>query len=63
MAYGVGDYLEQIDQALAVAGRAGWDGDDVLFKCLGGRSGSISFIQGCVGGCKDNGSGRSDTCL
>ncbi|USP76443.1 hypothetical protein yc1106_03717 [Curvularia clavata] len=57
-----GDYREQIDQALAVAGHSSWDGDNVLFYCLGGSSGSIEFIKGCSGGCKDNGSGRSDTC-
>ncbi|KAH7394806.1 hypothetical protein BKA66DRAFT_567195 [Pyrenochaeta sp. MPI-SDFR-AT-0127] len=57
-----GDYQEQIDQALAVAGHPSWNGNNVLFSCLGGSSGSIKFIKGCGGGCKDNGENKSDTC-
>ncbi|KAF2281527.1 uncharacterized protein EI97DRAFT_463840 [Westerdykella ornata] len=57
-----GDYQEQIDQALAVAGHASWNGNNVLFHCLGGRSGAIEFVKGCPGGCKDNGKDKSDTC-
>ncbi|KAF2013494.1 hypothetical protein BU24DRAFT_464270 [Aaosphaeria arxii CBS 175.79] len=57
-----GDYREQIDQALAVAGHASWDGTNVLFDCLGGPSGAIKFIKGCEGGCKDNGKNKNDAC-
>ncbi|KAH7120018.1 hypothetical protein B0J11DRAFT_73539 [Dendryphion nanum] len=58
----VGNYRDQISQALAVAGHPNWSGDNVLFECLGGSGGAIRFIGGCGGGCADAGSGKSDFC-
>lgn len=40
----------------------GTDGDNFLFKCLGGPNGDISVITNCDLGCHDAGAGNSDYC-
>lgn len=61
--YTTGKYAAQIDQALRDAGyKAGTDGDNFLFNCVGGPNGDISIIQNCILGCHGAGSGNSDYC-
>ncbi|KAJ1337327.1 hypothetical protein MN608_00179 [Microdochium nivale] len=59
-----GDYRGQIQQAFAAAGRDPYTKpDDWRFDCLGGSQGLIKLLGRCDRGCKDNGTGRDDTCL
>ncbi|KAJ1325290.1 hypothetical protein MN608_10002 [Microdochium nivale] len=59
-----GDYRGQIQQAFIAAGRDAFTKpDDWRFDCIGGSEGLIRLIGRCERGCKDNGTGKSDTCL
>ncbi|CAF1097884.1 unnamed protein product [Adineta steineri] len=56
----IGKYAPQIAQA------ANNDNGDLtnhfLFNCLGGEHGNIVLVSQCSNGCRDNGSGVSDSC-
>ncbi|KFY16906.1 hypothetical protein V492_01030 [Pseudogymnoascus sp. VKM F-4246] len=58
----VGNYANQIQDAMAAVGRGGQDSSDVVFLCLGGSNGDIKFDEQCSGDCVDAGTDKSDHC-
>lgn len=60
----LGNYGSQVNEAVSDAGQP-TDNEhthESLFHCNGGANGDISFISFCDAGCKDGGSGNSDSC-
>ncbi|RSL58092.1 hypothetical protein CEP53_006250 [Fusarium sp. AF-6] len=60
----IGDYSNQITQALKDAGQSAdfTRAQNSLFYCEGGKNGDIRYTRLCTGGCKDHGDDKSDTC-
>ncbi|KAH8731862.1 hypothetical protein GQ44DRAFT_766911 [Phaeosphaeriaceae sp. PMI808] len=58
----IGNYRDQINQAIHDSGHGGSNPNNVLFHCEGGNSGVIRFIADCSAGCYQNGVGVSDVC-
>ncbi|KAI8721607.1 hypothetical protein NCS52_00302600 [Fusarium sp. LHS14.1] len=60
----IGDYTNQINQALKAAKQPSdfTRAQNSLFYCEGGKHGNIRYTKLCTGGCKDHGNGKSDTC-
>jgi len=58
----IGNYDDQIAQALYDAGRYGQDPHDMIFYCEGGDNGVIKYATTCKAGCSENPAGVSDTC-
>lgn len=60
----VGRYNDQMTQAVADAGKPTDDytKHNSLFRCDGGSSGLIKYMEFCDHGCSNNGHGKNDTC-